>query len=79
MGVQLFLGQCEVHVGSPYETKGMGVGRLTPIPVSSTGQALTFPHQRGRDSRTAPYLRAVAVDGVGAARSRVRLTPSLRL
>ena len=26
-------------------------GQFTPIPVSSTGQALTFPHQGGREKR----------------------------
>ena len=47
-----YLGQCEVHVGSPSETKGMGVGRLTPIPVSgsdpSTRAGTDLPPSRGK-------------------------------
>ena len=38
----------------------LSAANFTPIPVSSTGQALTFPHQGGRDFQ-APIRRYARV------------------
>ena len=44
---------------------GMGSKAVTPIPASSAGQALTFPHQGGREIADGQRERSLRLGGIG--------------
>ena len=50
------------------------VGGTTPIPVSSTGQALTFPHRGGRENLDSGFRRNDGC-GVGGGHGYSAVTP----